>query len=429
MKEVPDGTPPPEVPITVEKRDSEWTGRIASGCVTPAGAVGRNQLHGNRPGIYVQSNLWTVGGTTGWHSHPGHSLITVTAGAVTVYDGDDPACTPHVYTVGMGFVDEGGDHIHVIRNEGVVDERACPRASPSAAPVVTSRLRYPAISFQESSRSSAAIAGLNWTRGAAHDTSGLAPNRGSASRHLARPSRRDQLGTALDGHWSRPCLRPRCRQLNRDVGGRSCGALLARDLRGHTNSSPKHGLSSINAPRTTRCLCHELLRRDRDDHLAEGPVLFHVRVRLADLLECIGSDGTKADVADRESIEIALQYRCGEVTAATAVGRQPYTPRQVGDRIEVRHDSLIREHAGEADGAVDARGGERIGQRRRAHQFQRGVHALRKEVAHRRRDLTRVDKGMVDAMCLQGVSTLRLARGGQHRRPEVLGDRGRREAD
>lgn len=30
--------------------------------------------------LYVQSNVWQPGGTTGWHSHPGHSLITVTAG-------------------------------------------------------------------------------------------------------------------------------------------------------------------------------------------------------------------------------------------------------------------------------------------------------------------------------------------------------------
>ena len=50
-------------------------------------------------------------------------MITVTAGAVTVYEGDDPACTPLVYTVGMGFVDEGGDHFHVIRNEGAMDAR------------------------------------------------------------------------------------------------------------------------------------------------------------------------------------------------------------------------------------------------------------------------------------------------------------------
>ena len=30
--------------------------------------------------LYVQSNEWQVGGSTGWHSHPGHSLIIVVAG-------------------------------------------------------------------------------------------------------------------------------------------------------------------------------------------------------------------------------------------------------------------------------------------------------------------------------------------------------------
>jgi hypothetical protein len=73
--------------------------------------------------LYVQNNVWIPGGTSGWHTHPGHSLITVTAGAVTAYEGDDPACEPHVYTVGMTFVDEGGDHVHVIRNEGAVEAR------------------------------------------------------------------------------------------------------------------------------------------------------------------------------------------------------------------------------------------------------------------------------------------------------------------
>jgi hypothetical protein len=39
---------------------------------------------------------------------------------VTVYDSDDPACTPHVYTANTadnGFVDPGDGHVHVIRNE------------------------------------------------------------------------------------------------------------------------------------------------------------------------------------------------------------------------------------------------------------------------------------------------------------------------
>lgn len=74
--------------------------------------------------LYVQSNVWQVGGTTGWHTHPGHSLVTVTAGAVTNYHGDDPTCTGTVYTVGMTFVDHGGeDHAHLVRNEGFVEAR------------------------------------------------------------------------------------------------------------------------------------------------------------------------------------------------------------------------------------------------------------------------------------------------------------------
>jgi len=70
--------------------------------------------------VYVQSNVWNPGGSTGWHTHPGHSLIIVTAGEVTTYEGDDPSCTPHVYKAGDGIVDQGGDHVHNIRNEGSV---------------------------------------------------------------------------------------------------------------------------------------------------------------------------------------------------------------------------------------------------------------------------------------------------------------------
>jgi hypothetical protein len=73
--------------------------------------------------LYVQSNVWKPGGSTGWHTHPGHSLIVVTAGTVTAYEGDDPDCKPSVYTQGMGFVDPGGDHVHILRNEGATDAR------------------------------------------------------------------------------------------------------------------------------------------------------------------------------------------------------------------------------------------------------------------------------------------------------------------
>jgi hypothetical protein len=46
--------------------------------------------------------------------------VVVKAGALTLYRGDDPDCTPHVIAAGSGFVDDGGD-VHVVRNEGSVD--------------------------------------------------------------------------------------------------------------------------------------------------------------------------------------------------------------------------------------------------------------------------------------------------------------------
>jgi uncharacterized cupin superfamily protein len=70
--------------------------------------------------VYVQNNIVQPGGDSGWHSHPGHSLVIVTAGTITDYESDDPDCKPKVYTQGMGFVDGGGDHSHIIRNEGSI---------------------------------------------------------------------------------------------------------------------------------------------------------------------------------------------------------------------------------------------------------------------------------------------------------------------
>ena len=58
------------------------------------------------------------GGHTGWHSHPGPVLVVVKAGTFTLYDGDDPGCTPHAVNAGSTFVDEGGGHVHIGRNEG-----------------------------------------------------------------------------------------------------------------------------------------------------------------------------------------------------------------------------------------------------------------------------------------------------------------------
>ena len=70
--------------------------------------------------VYVVSNTVTVGGYSGWHTHPGPSLVTVKSGTATFYDGDDPTCTPRVVPAGEAVVDIGGGHVHMVRNEGSV---------------------------------------------------------------------------------------------------------------------------------------------------------------------------------------------------------------------------------------------------------------------------------------------------------------------
>lgn len=64
--------------------------------------------------LYITQNTIQPGGQSGWHTHPGPSLITVTEGAVTVYEED---CTFTTYSVGESFTDIGCGDVHNIRNE------------------------------------------------------------------------------------------------------------------------------------------------------------------------------------------------------------------------------------------------------------------------------------------------------------------------
>jgi quercetin dioxygenase-like cupin family protein len=68
--------------------------------------------------VYVVRNTFVLGGTTGWHTHPGPSLITVTAGTITAYEGN---CTPHIYVAPACFIDPGAGHVHLLRNNGSVN--------------------------------------------------------------------------------------------------------------------------------------------------------------------------------------------------------------------------------------------------------------------------------------------------------------------
>src|SRR5207237_9203362 len=70
--------------------------------------------------LHVLQNTIAPGGTFGWHSHPGPSLVIVKSGTATFYLAADPTCSPQVVPAGSGFVDNGHD-VHVVRNEGTVD--------------------------------------------------------------------------------------------------------------------------------------------------------------------------------------------------------------------------------------------------------------------------------------------------------------------
>ena len=91
--------------------------------------------------VIVTESVLTPGGTFGWHSHPGPSLVVVKAGTLSFYRGDDPTCTAQIYQAGDVFIDPG-NVVHVGRNEGSVNlDIITTRLIPTGA---TARIDEPA---------------------------------------------------------------------------------------------------------------------------------------------------------------------------------------------------------------------------------------------------------------------------------------------
>jgi quercetin dioxygenase-like cupin family protein len=68
--------------------------------------------------LYITKHTFQPGGQTGWHSHPGPSLITVIEGTLTIYHDD---CTSETFTAGQSFTDLGCGDIHNAVNEGATE--------------------------------------------------------------------------------------------------------------------------------------------------------------------------------------------------------------------------------------------------------------------------------------------------------------------
>jgi hypothetical protein len=72
--------------------------------------------------VHILENIIRPGGTFGWHSHPGPSLVIVRSGTLSAYHAPD--CTPQDFgpssPLGSTFIDQGHD-LHMVRNNGTVD--------------------------------------------------------------------------------------------------------------------------------------------------------------------------------------------------------------------------------------------------------------------------------------------------------------------
>jgi len=95
------------------------TASPSSGTITAA-IIGAGEMsHGMgfnaQPGTNTVVAAYTFGphSSTGWHSHPGKTLVTVQAGTFTVYHDD---CSSRTYGPGEAFV-ELPSSVHIGRNE------------------------------------------------------------------------------------------------------------------------------------------------------------------------------------------------------------------------------------------------------------------------------------------------------------------------
>ena len=104
------------------------------------------ELEADQPiDIATQIVTFQPGGFSGWHTHPGPVFFTVRTGTLTVYEGNDPTCTPHLFPAGTGAVEAAtSKHIHMVRNEtDSVAEAFCDLHGPSGCYSPTDRSSRP----------------------------------------------------------------------------------------------------------------------------------------------------------------------------------------------------------------------------------------------------------------------------------------------
>ncbi|MFC6952832.1 hypothetical protein [Halorubellus litoreus] len=65
---------------------------------------------------------WNPDGTTGWHTHPGPVIVSITEGEIEVVNERD--CIPRRYAAGQAFIDPGQGSVHIASNPSSTDGAA-----------------------------------------------------------------------------------------------------------------------------------------------------------------------------------------------------------------------------------------------------------------------------------------------------------------
>lgn len=86
--------------------------------------------------VFQQGTI-NPGGSTGWHTHPGPTFVSVAAGEGTLYHAGQAGCPGHKYAANTGFFQPSQD-VHVLRNEGseplvIYAVYVLPRGTPNSA--------------------------------------------------------------------------------------------------------------------------------------------------------------------------------------------------------------------------------------------------------------------------------------------------------
>jgi quercetin dioxygenase-like cupin family protein len=115
-----DTTTPKEVSKAVPTGAMETMGVGFTSAVIARGNLGKFHMQSKAAGYDVElkshdntdiavANIGiTVGGSSGWHSHPGPVLVVVKSGTITFYRAENPNCAPDVYGPGTSFTEQGG---------------------------------------------------------------------------------------------------------------------------------------------------------------------------------------------------------------------------------------------------------------------------------------------------------------------------------